>query len=94
MLPSPPCAGAAAPRGGGEGDALNADMAPTAKRIMEQVLAVQPGERLVIVTDFERPRSITDLLTTTGSHYGLDVVVVAMHAREMGGEEPPPRTSS
>lgn len=68
---------------------MNADMAPTAKRIMEQVLAVQPGERLVIVTDFERPRSITDLLTTTGSRYGLEVVVVAMPARVMGGEEPP-----
>lgn len=69
---------------------MNADMAPTAKRIMEQVLAVRPGERLVIVTDFERPRSITDLLTTTARRYGLAPVVVAMPAREMGGEEPPP----
>lgn len=66
-----------------------APMAPTARRIMEQVLAVRPGERLVIVTDFERPRSITDLLTTTAVLYGLQVVVVAMPAREMGGEEPP-----
>jgi leucyl aminopeptidase (aminopeptidase T) len=69
---------------------VNADMGPTAKRIMEQVLAVRPGERLVIVTDFERPRSITDLLTTTAGLYGLAPVVVAMPAREMGGEEPPP----
>lgn len=68
---------------------MNAHMAPTAKRIMEQVLAVRPGERLVIVTDFERPRSITDLLATTGTLYGLQTVVVAMPAREMGGEEPP-----
>ncbi|HEV8340154.1 MAG TPA: hypothetical protein VGR25_10935 [bacterium] len=37
-------------------------MAPTAPRIMVQVLGVRPGERLVVVTDFERPRSITDLL--------------------------------
>ncbi|MGQ0571065.1 MAG: aminopeptidase [Armatimonadota bacterium] len=64
-------------------------MAPTAKRIMEQVLAVRPGERLVIVTDFERPRSITDLLTTTAALYGLPPVVVTMPSREMGGEEPP-----
>lgn len=66
-----------------------AEMAPTATRIMEQVLAVRPGERLVIVTDFDRPRSITDLLTTTAAGYGLQTVVVMMPAREMGGEEPP-----
>jgi len=66
-----------------------AAMAPTARRMMEQVLAVRSGERLVIVTDFERPRSITDLLTATAALYGLQTVVVAMPAREMGGEEPP-----
>jgi leucyl aminopeptidase (aminopeptidase T) len=64
-------------------------MAPTARRIMEQVLAVRAGERLVIVTDYERPRSITDLLTTTAVLYSLNPVVVMMPAREMGGEEPP-----
>ncbi|HXF82573.1 MAG TPA: aminopeptidase [bacterium] len=66
-----------------------AAMAGTARRMMEQVLAVRPGERLVIVTDFERPRTITDLLTTTAAVYGLQTVVVTMPAREMGGEEPP-----
>ena len=73
---------------------MNAHMAPTAKRIMEQVLAVRPGERLVIVTDFERPRSITDLLTTTAALYGLPPVVVTMPSREMGGEEPPPAVAA
>jgi leucyl aminopeptidase (aminopeptidase T) len=68
---------------------MTAHMAVTARRIMEQVLAVRPGERLVIVTDFERPRSITDLLTTTAVLYGLQPVIVAMPSREMGGEEPP-----
>jgi len=68
---------------------VSAHMAPTARRIMEQVLAVRAGERLVIVTDYERPRSITDLLTTTAVLYGLNPVVVTMPAREMGGEEPP-----
>ncbi len=68
---------------------MTEDMTPTATRMMEQVLAVRPGERLVIVTDFDRPRSITDLLTATAGRYGLEVVVVAMPAREMGGEEPP-----
>jgi leucyl aminopeptidase (aminopeptidase T) len=66
-----------------------AAMAGTARRMLEQVLAVRPGERLVIVTDFERPRTITDLLTTTAAVYGLQTVVVMMPAREMGGEEPP-----
>jgi len=68
---------------------MNAHMAPTARRIMDQVLGVKPGERLVIVTDFERPRSITDLLATTAVVYGLQPVIVTMPAREMGGEEPP-----
>ena len=68
---------------------MNAHMAPTARRIMEQVLAVRPGERLIIITDFERPRSITDLLATTAAVYGLQPVIVTMPAREMGGEEPP-----
>ena len=68
---------------------MPAQMAATAKRIMEQVLAVRPGERLVIVTDFERPRSITDLLIATAGSYGLHPVVVTMPSREMGGEEPP-----
>lgn len=68
---------------------MNAHMAPTARRIMDQVLGVKPGERLLIVTDFERPRSITDLLTTTAVVYGLQPVIVTMPARDMGGEEPP-----
>ena len=68
---------------------MNAHMAPTARRIMDQVLGVKPGERIVIVTDFERPRSITDLLATTAALYGLQPVIVTMPAREMGGEEPP-----
>ena len=68
---------------------MNAHMAPTARRIMDQVLGVKPGERLVIVTDFERPRSITDLLATTAVVYGLQPVIVTMPARDMGGEEPP-----
>lgn len=68
---------------------MAAHMAATARRIMEQVLAVRPGERLVIVTDFERPRSITDLLSTTAVLYGLHPVIVTMPSREMGGEEPP-----
>ncbi len=66
-----------------------AAMAPTARRILEQVLAVRAGERLLIVTDFQRPRSITDLLTDIAVQYGVHPVVVIMPAREMGGEEPP-----
>ncbi|MGH2453702.1 MAG: hypothetical protein ACRDF5_08050, partial [bacterium] len=69
-------------------------MVPTARRIMTQVLAVRPGERLLVVTDFERPRSITDLLVATAGEFGLSPVVVTMEAREMGGEEPPPAVAA
>ncbi|MBI3974780.1 MAG: hypothetical protein HY334_00130, partial [Armatimonadetes bacterium] len=69
-------------------------MAPTARRIMEQVLAVRPGERLLVVTDFDRPRSITDLLVATAGGYGLHPVVVTMPPREVGGEEPPPAVAA
>ncbi len=68
---------------------MNPRMAVTARRVFEQVLAVRPGERVVIVTDFERPRTITDLLASVATLYGCEVVVVSMTAREMGGEEPP-----
>jgi len=70
------------------------DMTSTARRIMTQVLAVRPGERLLVVTDFDRPRSITDLLVATAGEFGLSPVVVTMEAREMGGEEPPPAVAA
>ncbi|MCS7235905.1 MAG: aminopeptidase [Armatimonadota bacterium] len=73
---------------------MNPKMAVTARRVFEQVLGVRPGERVVIVTDFERPRTITELLAATGTLFGCDVVVVAMNAREMGGEEPPPAVAA
>lgn len=73
---------------------MNPQMALTARRMFEQVLAVRPGERVVIVTDFERPRTITDLLASVATLYGCEVVVVAMAAREMGGEEPPPAVAA
>jgi len=37
-------------------------MAPIARRIVEQVLAVKPGEHVLIVADAERPPSITQAL--------------------------------
>ncbi len=73
---------------------MNPQMAVTARRVFEQVLAVRPGERVVIVTDFERPRTITDLLASVATLYGCEVVVVGMTAREMGGEEPPPAVAA
>lgn len=73
---------------------MNPQMAVTTRRVFEQVLAVRPGERVVIVTDFERPRTITDLLAATAVLFGCEVVVVAMTAREMGGEEPPPAVAA
>lgn len=66
-----------------------AAMMPTARRIIETVLAVQPDEKLCIVTDTERPSSITEALMGAGFAAGADVVTVVMAPRDMGGVEPP-----
>ncbi len=68
---------------------ITVQMAPTARRIMEQVVALKRGEQVCIVTDSERPRSITEVLAVMAAGLGGEVVVVSMTPREMGGVEPP-----
>lgn len=68
---------------------IKARMAKTAKMIMETVLNIQPGESLCIITDTERPESITKVLAVAGEMAQAETVVVAMAPREMGGVEPP-----
>ena len=41
---------------------IGIQMAPTARRIVETVLAVKPGENVCIVTDTECPHTITESL--------------------------------
>lgn len=68
---------------------ITVQMSPTARMIMERVVALKRGEHVCIVTDSERPRSITEVLAIMAAAFGGEVVVVSMTPREMGGVEPP-----
>jgi len=69
---------------------IEVQMARTAKMIMENVLGIKPGENLCILTDTERPESITRVLFIAAQMAGAETVVITMTPREMGGVEPPP----
>ena len=64
-------------------------MAKSAKMIMETVLNVQPKEKLLIVTDTERPGSITKVLAIAAEIAGASTVVITMSPTGMSGIEPP-----
>lgn len=66
-----------------------AALVPTARRIVETVLAVRAGEKVCILTDTEMPSAITEALMGAGVSSGADVIVVVMQPRDMGGVEPP-----
>jgi len=68
---------------------IEVQMAKTAKMIMKNVLCIQPGENVCILTDTERPESITRVLAIAAQMAGAETVVVTMTPREMGGVEPP-----
>ena len=69
---------------------IGIQMAPTARRIVETVLAVKPGEHVCIVTDTECPHTITESLAQAARGMGAEVAVVLMTPREAGSVEPPP----
>jgi|SRR5680860_79666 len=64
-------------------------MAKTAKMIMESVLNVKPKEKLLIVTDTERPASITKVLAIAAEISEANTVVMTMSPTGMSGVEPP-----
>jgi len=64
-------------------------MAKTASRIINQLLSVQPGEDLLILTDTERPRTITKALATVAGAAEAHTTVMIMESVEAGGVEPP-----
>ncbi len=64
-------------------------MAFAANMLMNQVLQVKSGEILLIVTDTDRPRSITQALAYSAVSAGCEVTVITMEPQKMGGEEPP-----
>ncbi|MFZ7104069.1 MAG: aminopeptidase [Peptococcaceae bacterium] len=63
-------------------------MARTAKMIMDTVLEVKAGEKLCIVTDTERPSTITKVLAIAAEMCGAETVIVTMKPTGMSGVEP------
>jgi 2,5-dihydroxypyridine 5,6-dioxygenase len=64
-------------------------MAFAANRLINQVVQVRKGEMVVIVTDTDRPRIITQALSYSAISAGGKVVVVTMEPQEIGGAELP-----
>ncbi len=60
-------------------------MAFAANRLINQVVQVKKGEMVVIVTDTDRPRIITQALAYSAISAGGKVVVVTMEPQEIGG---------
>ena len=64
-------------------------MAFAANRLINQVLQVKKGESVLIVTDTDRPRIITQALAYSALSAGAEVVVITMEPQQIGGQEPP-----
>lgn len=67
---------------------ITMQMAPTARRILEQVLGLKAGEHLALVTDTECPQTITQTLATMAQGLGAETVVVTQAPRPVGSVEP------
>ena len=68
---------------------LIVQMAPTARIIVERVLAIKPGEKVCIFTDTQCPQSITQLLAANAQAAGAEIVIVTITPKEVGGVDPP-----
>jgi leucyl aminopeptidase (aminopeptidase T) len=64
-------------------------MAYAANMMVNQVLSVRNGETVLIVTDTDRPRTITQALAYSAASAGAEVVIVTMEPLAVGGMEPP-----
>lgn len=69
-------------------------LAPTAIKVMRDILALRPGERVLIISDWERPSSITQALTMAAISHGATPVVIDMPKLGIGGMEPPPEVAA
>lgn len=69
---------------------ITMQMAPSARRIVEQLMAIKPGEHVLIITDAERPTTITQALVSAVGSVAGEPVLITMNSRPMGGVEPPP----
>lgn len=64
-------------------------MAYAANMLINQVLELKKGETVLIITDTDRPRSITEAIAYSAVSAGGLVTVMIMQPQEIGGEEPP-----
>lgn len=64
-------------------------MAFAANIMINQVLGIKRGETVLIVTDTDRPRIITQALAYSAISAGAEVVVATMEPQKIGGQEPP-----
>jgi len=69
-------------------------LAPTALKICREILALREGERVLIITDPERPRTITEALAFAALAVGAKPVVTVMPTLDIGGMEPPPEVAA
>lgn len=65
------------------------NMSVTARRIVEDVAAIQSGENVLLVTDSDRPATITEALAHAVSGAGSVLAVMHMPPHKMGGVDPP-----
>lgn len=70
------------------------EMAPAAYRIVQGIMRVTDGERVLIVTDWRRPPGVTSVLCEAVALCGAEPVVITMPPRSVGGEEPPPAVAA
>ncbi|MEE9274964.1 MAG: aminopeptidase [bacterium] len=70
------------------------NMSPTAQRMVDQVLAVREGEKALLVTDSDRPASITEAMAHALSGAGAKLVICHMPPHQMGGIDPLPQVGA
>ncbi|MFQ5895750.1 MAG: leucyl aminopeptidase, partial [Nitrospinota bacterium] len=63
-------------------------MGAGARKVVETCARLRPGERLLIVTDFERV-AIARVLAAAGHAAGAETMVAAMEPRPIDNAEPP-----
>jgi leucyl aminopeptidase (aminopeptidase T) len=64
-------------------------MAPTARIIVEQALAIKRGEKVCIFTDTDRSQNITKILAAYVQAIGAESIIVTITPKEVGGVDPP-----
>ena len=68
---------------------IQLQMIPAAKTVVDQVLGLKAGEKVVLLTDTERPPTITQALAQAVMSAGAELVIATYLPTEMGGTEPP-----